>query len=176
MFWEYMIVNTKNIEEIKYALKEMLYKLETKYHADRNDLEFRVGVNVYNKLHLLMERYSYNGERINSIYGVKMELDWELIPDKIVLKLKSKESKELIIPKFNFLEAKVSNSTLPEKYIVNDKATILFWEDGTKTIVKKSKNDIFDPIKSYLWAYFQKHSGMTKTQANKYLAEINDNN
>ena len=172
MYHAYMVSNGKNIEEIKYALKEMLDKFEIKYYVDRNELEFRVGVYVYNKLHPLMESYYY-GERINSIYGVKVELDWDMIPNEVVLKSKSKE---LIIPQFNLLGVKISNSTLPKKYIVNDKATILFWEDGTKTIVKKSKNDIFDPVKSYLWAYFQKHSGMSKTKANKYLAEINDNN
>lgn len=61
---------------------------------------------------------------------------------------------------------------VPEKYIINDNATILFWDDGTKTIVKKSENDVNDPIKSFLWAYFQKMSGLSKTKANKYLSEL----
>lgn len=57
----------------------------------------------------------------------------------------------------------------PKKYIVNRNATILFWEDGSKTIVKKSPNDRFDKRIGFLTAYFQKHSGMTRTQTNKFL-------
>lgn len=65
---------------------------------------------------------------------------------------------------------------LPTKYIINNGATILFWADGTKTIVKRSEDDIFDPVKGFLWAYFQKHSGLTKTKANKYLRDIDKEN
>ena len=66
------------------------------------------------------------------------------------------------------------NEKLPERYIINDGATILFWKNGSKTIVKRSDNDDFDPIKGFLWAYFQKHCGLSKTKANKYLQKIQD--
>ena len=62
---------------------------------------------------------------------------------------------------------------IPERYIVNKGAVILFWGDGTKTIVKRSRYDKHDPIKGFLWAYFEKNSGMTKTQVKKYLMEVN---
>lgn len=65
---------------------------------------------------------------------------------------------------------------LPTRYIINEGATILFWSDGTKTIVKRSEDDANDITKSFLWAYFQKHSGMSKTKANKYLAKIVEDN
>lgn len=61
---------------------------------------------------------------------------------------------------------------LPTRYIINDGAVILFWDDGTKTIVKRSEDDNFDPVKGFLWAYFQKHSGLSKTKANKYLRDL----
>lgn len=63
---------------------------------------------------------------------------------------------------------------LPKKIIVNYGAVILFWEDGTKTIVKRARGDRFDPVKGFLWAYFQKQSGLSKTKANKYLREIDN--
>lgn len=63
---------------------------------------------------------------------------------------------------------------LPKRYIVNKGAVILFWEDGTKTIVKRNRNDKHDPIKGFLWAYFEKSSGMTKTQVKRYLTEVNN--
>ncbi len=65
---------------------------------------------------------------------------------------------------------------LPTKYIINDGATILFWSDGTKTIVKRAEDDAHDIAKSFLWAYFQKHSGLSKTKANKYLAKVVEDN
>ena len=63
---------------------------------------------------------------------------------------------------------------LPKKYILNQDAGILFWEDGTKTVVKRAKDDNQDPVKAYLWAYFQYTCGLSKTKANKYLREITD--
>lgn len=61
---------------------------------------------------------------------------------------------------------------IPERYIINKGATILFWKDGSKTIVKKSKDDKYDKRLGFLTAYFQKHSGMSKNKANKYLDEL----
>lgn len=61
---------------------------------------------------------------------------------------------------------------LPSRYIINKGATILFWEDGTKTIVKKSKDDKYDKRLGFLTAYFQKNCGMSKNKANKYLDSL----
>ena len=61
---------------------------------------------------------------------------------------------------------------LPEHYIINNGATILFWKDGTKTIVKRSKDEKFDKRLGFLTAYFQKHCGMSKTKANKFLDNL----
>lgn len=69
---------------------------------------------------------------------------------------------------------KVPNESLPVRYIVNDDACILFWDSKgkTKTVVKRCKDDNIDPIKAFLWAYFEKTSGMSKTKANKYLQKV----
>ena len=63
---------------------------------------------------------------------------------------------------------------LPEKYIINKGATILFWDDNEdeKTIVKLSDNDKYDKRLGFLTAYFQYNSGLSKTQANKYLDNL----
>ena len=65
-----------------------------------------------------------------------------------------------------------SNIELPTRYIINKGATILFWEDGTKTIVKKSKDDKYDKRLGFLTAYFQKNCGMSKNKANTYLDSL----
>lgn len=67
-----------------------------------------------------------------------------------------------------------NSTSIPERYIVNKNAVILFWSDGSKTVVKRSKDDEQDAVKGFLWAYFEKNSGMSKTQANKYLRKVED--
>lgn len=62
--------------------------------------------------------------------------------------------------------------TLPKKTIINDNAVVLIWGDDTKTIVKRHKEDNIDPIKGFLWAFFQAKCGMSKTKANKYLEKL----
>lgn len=47
------------------------------------------------------------------------------------------------------------------KVIFNKPATIVFWEDGDKTIVKCSKNDIYDPEKGLAMAISKKYFGNT---------------
>ena len=63
---------------------------------------------------------------------------------------------------------------LPKRYIVNKDACILFWDDKgkDKVVVKRCKEDSVDPIKAFLWAYFEKTSGLSKTKANKYLQNV----
>lgn len=43
--------------------------------------------------------------------------------------------------------------------IFNPPATIVFWEDGHKTVVKCSKNDRFDPEKAIAMAFVKKIYG-----------------
>jgi RNase P subunit RPR2 len=64
------------------------------------------------------------------------------------------------------------NEILPTRYIINDDATILFWSDGDKTIVKKTKNDTYDKRLGFLYAYFQKTSGLSRSKANKYIENL----
>lgn len=63
---------------------------------------------------------------------------------------------------------------IPTRYIINKGATILFWSDGTKTIVKLSNNDKYDKRLGFLTAYFQKNCGMSKNKANKYLDNLTE--
>ena len=57
----------------------------------------------------------------------------------------------------------------PKKIIFNNPATIVFWNDGSKTVVKAMDGDNFDPERGYLQAYFEKTSGLTRTKCNKML-------
>lgn len=46
-----------------------------------------------------------------------------------------------------------------KKVIYNDPATIVFWSDGTKTVVKAQSGDIFDPEKGLAMAIAKKACG-----------------
>ena len=67
---------------------------------------------------------------------------------------------------------KITNNKMPKEYIITEKATILIWEDGTKTVVKMCDGDTFNKRLGFLIAYFQYHSGLSKHKANKYLANL----
>ena len=55
--------------------------------------------------------------------------------------------------------------------IFNDPATIVFWSDGTKTVVKCGENDNYDPEKGLAMAVAKKFLGTNKSKSN-YLDEF----
>lgn len=68
-----------------------------------------------------------------------------------------------------------------EKVIFNEPATIVFWSDDTKTVVKCDKNDIFDPEKGLAMAVAKKTLGTNASNSDyydifkKYLKEYEQN-
>lgn len=56
-----------------------------------------------------------------------------------------------------------------EKYIINENATIIFWDDDTKTISKRDKDDEFDKELGFLYAYFYKKYEGTKASMKRVL-------
>lgn len=80
---------------------------------------------------------------------------------------------EFLYPTYPYVR-KTYSIDLPKRYIINKGATILFWEDGSKTIVKRCKEDKYNKRLGFLTAYFQKHCGMSKNKANKYLASLEE--
>lgn len=55
--------------------------------------------------------------------------------------------------------------------IFNDPATIVFWSDETKTVVKCGENDIYDPEKGLAMAVAKKYLGTNKSHSN-YMDEF----
>ena len=50
--------------------------------------------------------------------------------------------------------------------IFSNPATIVFWEDGTKTVVKCQKGDIYDKEKELAMAIAKKALGTNKSKSN----------
>ena len=61
---------------------------------------------------------------------------------------------------------------MPKSYIINKNAGILFWQDGDKTVVKRTEGDEPNKRIAFLTAYFQKMSGLSKRKANEYLDSL----
>lgn len=55
-----------------------------------------------------------------------------------------------------------------KKVIFNNPATIVFWSDGTKTVVKAGANDIFDPEKGLAMAISKKMLGNNYTAYGRF--------
>ena len=61
------------------------------------------------------------------------------------------------------------------RIVRNKKTTVVFWNDGSKTIVKLGENQIDNQEMAILWAYFEKNSGLSKTKAHKVMEDLINN-
>ena len=66
---------------------------------------------------------------------------------------------------------KKQKSLAPEKVIYNDPATIIFWNDGTKTVVKAHDGDQYDPVVGFLLAVMKRFYG-NKSAYNDILRKV----
>ena len=72
-----------------------------------------------------------------------------------------------------FSPSDININNIPEikKVIFNDPATIVYWKDGTKTVVKCQKGDVFDSEKGFAMAFLKKCWG-NKGNFNDKLIKI----
>lgn len=72
-----------------------------------------------------------------------------------------------------FSPSEININNIPEvkKVIFNDPATIVYWKDGTKTVVKCQHGDNFDPEKGFAMAFLKKCWG-NKGNFNDKLIKI----
>lgn len=55
-----------------------------------------------------------------------------------------------------------------KKVVFNAPATVVYWADGSKTVVKQQKGDIFDPEKGLAMAVAKRALGTNASQSNYY--------
>lgn len=81
-------------------------------------------------------------------YPIGFEITGNLYTDKVIDELNR------VIRGDN---TKIQNKKvpMPKKYIINHGATVLIWEDGKKTVVKRCKDDEFNKRLGFLTAFFQ---------------------
>lgn len=59
-----------------------------------------------------------------------------------------------------------------KRVVFNNPATIVFWSDGTKTVVKCMDIDDFNPEHGFLQAFYEKMNGDSRTKTNKFLKDL----
>ena len=59
------------------------------------------------------------------------------------------------------MELRVDIPGMIHRVIFNDPATIILWKDGSKTVVKRSDDDVWDPEKGFCMAVIKKLYGHT---------------
>lgn len=59
------------------------------------------------------------------------------------------------------LELRVNIPEMIDRIIFNDPATIIYWKDGSKTVVKRAEDDNWDPEKGICMAIVKKLCGYT---------------
>lgn len=69
------------------------------------------------------------------------------------------------------VESKGYTITPPDRVIFDGPATITFWPDGTKTVVKCADGDHYDKRIAILWCFMKKMFG-NNTQVNKMLDNL----
>jgi hypothetical protein len=62
---------------------------------------------------------------------------------------------------------------IPRKVIFNGPATVVMWEDGTKTVVKKTEDDTDDREKAVMFAILKKACG-SRGNMNRYLKSFKE--
>ena len=59
------------------------------------------------------------------------------------------------------MELRIDIPGMIDRVIFNDPATIILWKDGSKTVAKRSDDDIWDPEKGFCMAVIKKLYGHT---------------
>lgn len=87
--------------------------------------------------------------------------------------------KESVVDRYLKARAKYLESrhqtSIYKKIIINPPATIVIWNDGTKTVVKATENDIYDPEKGVALCFFKKYFNALYRQVLKEANEAYKN-
>ena len=163
--------------------KEMINILEYKFgNINRDDCYWVINSRGFYKICEICKMMGFdferdiernkNGVTINGIY-VLFTYDSDSIDEPLLFEIKLVYKKPILhnIYSNNYLNFFLNNTPEVKKVIFNDPATIVYWKDGTKTVVKCQKSDDFDPEKGFAMAFLKKCWG-NKGNFNDKLIKI----
>lgn len=155
-----------NEEALYAAFQKLLHNEQMKYPSfDYDKYEWVIGCDVFARLRQTIDRYSYSdSDEIDKYLGIDLKVFSPGVMPTII-SLSKKNSKG--ISPFKRYDDMISLSKTydnmfkkdtPKKVIFNDPATIVYWKDGTKTVVK-AEDEPFDPEKGLAMAIAKKYLG-----------------
>ena len=179
----YTMVNFVRRDEIDasgmWIFKKMFNTLQHKFgNINKDDCYWVINSSFY-KICTTMgfdfESYiecNKNGVTINGI-DVSFTYDYDSIYEPLLFEIKLVYKKPILhhIYANNYLNFFPNNIPEVKKVIFNDPATIVYWKDGTKTVVKCQKGDDFDQEKGFAMAFLKKCWG-NKGNFNNKLRKI----
>ena len=170
----YMIKRLVGREEMEgrsmRILKEMINILEDKFgNISRDDCYWLINKNSF----YLIKDYILCEKGKEKIYGINISFTDDLVNEPLIYEIGLVYKKPILhhIYANNYLNFLSNNIPEVKKVIFNDPATIVYWKDGTKTVVKCQKGDYFDPEKGFAMAFLKKCWG-NKGNFNDKLRKI----
>lgn len=129
----------------------------------------------YNQItHVLIKDFNNNDIWVNidDLYPVFTDgtiISWDTMYNRnSPISFKQLRTKSLKYGINDVYGAKTATRFTPKKVIFNDPATIVIWNDGTKTIVKRREGEIDDKEKAVMYCILKKMCG-SKSNMDKYL-------
>ena len=167
-----------------WIFKEMFNMLEDKFgNINKDDCHWIINQENFYKICEICKINGFDLERdielnksnriiINGI-NVSFRYDSDSIDDPLLFKIKLVYKKPILhhIYANNYLNFISNNIPEVKKVIFNDPATIVYWKDGTKTVVKCQEGDNFDSEKGFAMAFLKKCWG-NKGNFNDKLIKI----
>ena len=147
-------------------------KINPKYYNYLINMVYTVkGINVFNT----KEYISLNIDRGTFLLADNFELV-ERSPSQKLNKVTRMITNEAMLPLVSLPTCKENDPKFFEntvcRILFHEPATIIFWSDGSKTVLKPSPNDTYDKEKAVLWAFFLKYGGNSKTQLKKLMRRL----
>ena len=172
-----------------WIFKEMFNILQHKFgNINKDDCYWVINQDEFYKICEICKINGFDLERdielnksnriiINGI-NVSFRYDSDSIDNPLLFKIKLVYKKPILHHIYAnnnlfFSPSEININNIPEvkKVIFNDPATIVYWKDGTKTVVKCQKGDDFDPEKGFAMAFLKKCWG-NKGNFNDKLRKI----
>lgn len=173
----YMIKKLVSHEEMEgrsmRIFKEMINILEHIFgNINRDDCYWLISKKEF----YLIKDYILCEKDKEKLYGIDISLtdEWGNEPLRYEIGLVYKNTRRISITDCSYFSPKnmfLDNTPEVKKVIFNDPATIVYWKDGTKTVVKCQKGDDFDPEKGFAMAFLKKCWG-NKGNFNDKLIKI----
>ena len=183
----YTMVNFVRRDEIDasgmWIFKKMFNTLQHKFGSiNKDDCYWAIKSRSFYEICEICEKMGFdferdierneNGVTINGI-DVSFTYDSDSIDEHLLYKIELVYKKPILhhIYANNYLNFPLDNIPEIKKVIFNDPATIVYWKDGTNTVVKCQKGDDFDSEKGFAMAFLKKCWG-NKGNFNNKLRKI----